>query len=96
MEFQRKLRNLLLLASLLIFCYQMKVALNHLFSNATVDSTEFIPVSEVTPPIITFCPRQQVDAQQLNELGYASRIGNTYSTYNLLAGKGYQMMKRNF
>ena len=39
----------------------MKVALHNLMSEATVDTTEYIPISELeTPPILTLCARQAV------------------------------------
>ena len=59
MQVQRNLRYFVIVASLCIFCYQMNSALYQLMSEKSLDSTEYIPISELkSPPVITFCPRQ--------------------------------------
>ena len=73
---QKTVRHIVILISLVIFCYQLKVAFDNVLSNATVDSTEYIPISDLdSPPVITVCPRQGVDDERLYELGY-SYIGH--------------------
>ena len=73
MELQRKIRYFVIVASLIIFLYQMNTALHNLMSNETVDSTEYIPISELDPlPVLTFCPRQKVNTQRIHEFGYSS------------------------
>ena len=70
MAAQRIIRNFVIVASLAIFCYQINVALDNLMSNATVDSTKDIPISDLdSPPVITFCPRQEYDYEILDEWG---------------------------
>ena len=60
MKFQKGIRYFVIVLSLVIFCYQMTVAFNNLRSDATVDSTEYISISDLdSPPVITFCPRQE-------------------------------------
>ena len=40
-------------------------------SKATVDSTEYIPITDLdSPPVITLCPRQEYDEEKLKEWGY--------------------------
>ena len=74
MESLRKIRFLLIFVSLIIFCYQLNTALQHLQSNDTVDSTEFIPISELDqPPVITFCPGQGSNLTRLAEYGYNTK-----------------------
>ena len=59
------------MVSLGIFCYQINVALDNLMSKATVDSTEYIPISDLnSPPIITFCPKQAENRILLFKWGY--------------------------
>ena len=71
MDFQRGLRYLVIFGSLFIFCYQFRVALRHLVSETTVDSTEYISIADLdTPPVVTICPRQPVDEEKLKDLGY--------------------------
>ena len=42
-------------------------------SNDAVDSTEYIPISDLeSPPIITLCPRQGYYSKLLEWRGYAS------------------------
>ena len=49
----------------------MMIALENLMSNATVDSTEYIPISDLkSPPLITFCPRQEQNLTTLKKHGY--------------------------
>ena len=77
MEFQRRLRYIVIFVSLIIFCYQVKIALDNLISNDAVDSTENIPISDLdSPPVITFCPRQGVDDRKLKEWGHWYHIRN--------------------
>ena len=55
----------------MIFCYQIHNALNKLMGDETVDSTAYIPISDLeSPPIITFCPIQPESMYKLAELGY--------------------------
>ena len=72
MELYNKIRNFVVIISLIIFFYQITVALHKLMSDSTVDSSEYIPISQLTsPPVITFCPRKQIDSKKLNEeFGY--------------------------
>ena len=68
----QRIRYLVIVVSLVIFCYQIDVALYNLMSDDTVDSTEYIPISHLDPlPIITFCPRQEEDWKN-GEKGFAS------------------------
>ena len=72
MELLKIIRNSVVVASLIIFCYQLYIALNNLMNEATVDSTENIPISNLDPlPLITFCPRQEVDLK-FQTTGYSS------------------------
>ena len=65
------IRYFVILVSLIAFCYQLIQALCRLMSNAVVDLTEDVPISDLnSPPIITVCPRQPVDHQKLVDLGY--------------------------
>ena len=49
----------------------MNTALHHLMNEETVDSTEFISISDLeSPPVITFCPRQGENKELLEEYGY--------------------------
>ena len=65
------------MVSLGIFCYQINVALDNLMSKATVDSTEYIPISDLnSPPIITFCPKQAENRILLFKWGYFGSISN--------------------
>ena len=72
MELQRKIRYVIILASLIIFCFQINTALHHLINKNTVDSTEHISISELdSPPVITICPRQKQNTEKLAEYGYS-------------------------
>ena len=89
MTLQRRIRYFVILVSVIIFCYQLKVALNNLMSDATVDSTEYIPISKLdSPPVITLCPRQGIDEAKIVELGYHIKWENsTYADFDgILAG----------
>ena len=72
MEFQGRLRQIVIIVSLIIFCYQVKVALENLIGKETVDSSEYIKISELeSPPVITFCPRQGEDFGKIKRMfGY--------------------------
>ena len=71
MKIQNLIRNFVILASVIIFCYQLTTALNKLLSDATVDSSEEVPISDLEyPPLITICPRQEKQWQSIKEWGY--------------------------
>ena len=73
---QRMIRYFVILVSLIIFCYQLIQALCRLMSNDVVDLTEDVPISDLdSPPVITVCPRQPVNEQQLRYWGYISGVG---------------------
>ena len=80
MQVQGGIRCFVIVASVIIFCYQMILALARLMGDATVDSTEYISISDLdSPPVITFCSNQGADYRALIELGY-------WSTEDLLNG----------
>ena len=71
MKFLRTTRYLVIVASIIIFFYQIKVALDNLMSENTLDSTENIHISDLdSTPVITFCPRQGEDTNKLDEWGF--------------------------
>ena len=80
MGIQRKIRYFVILVSLIMFCYQLNTALQHLMDEGTVDSTDVISISDLeAPPVVTFCPRQGAWYEKLAELGYSN-------VYNLMQG----------
>ena len=82
MENQRRIRYFVIFVSLIIFCYQVNTALYNVMSDDTVDSTEYINISNLeSPPVITVCPRQSINKQILQEWGYKGHA------YILLSGK---------
>ena len=87
MELKSKVRYFVIKASLIIFTYQLNVALHHLMGEETVDSTDYIPISDLDPPpVISFCPRQKEDKMKLKEWGWY--WGQIYGDVRLLlAGK---------
>ena len=50
----------------------MRTALHQILSQETVDSTDYIKISDLdSPPVITFCPRQiDIYKKDLGEWGY--------------------------
>ena len=91
MELQIQIRYLVVSASLIIFWYQLNTALDHLLREDTVDTSEYVSISDMdSPPIITFCPRQGANSQKMFGLGYGKHwYGITYSVDDLLQGKDY-------
>ena len=91
MKVERKIRFFVILVSLIIFCYQIETAFYHLMSEATVDSTEYISISDLdSPPLITICPRQELNWQTTEEWGWGHEGDPGYQNkdyYNILLGK---------
>ena len=82
MDIVKQIRYFVIISSLIIFCYQFSRALHHLLGWETVDSTEHILVSHLdSPPVLTFCPRQDKNIEKFYEYGYMSRASD------LLKGK---------
>ena len=79
MEIKSCFRYFVILASLIIFCYQLYTALNHLLSEATVDSTQYIPISHLKyPPLLTICPRQEKTWKNIEDWGW-EEVADDYS-----------------
>ena len=54
----------------------MNMALQNLMGDVSVDSTEYINISDLdSPPVITFCPRQPINMRKLFEWGWMSGSG---------------------
>ena len=89
MEFEGRIRHIVIIISLIIFSYQLKVALEQLIGKETVDSSENIKISELeTLPVITFCPRQGPDLAKLRDFGYLHNLkyfmkGNDKQLYSM-------------
>ena len=65
-----KFKKFLLIFSVVMFCYQFKTAIENLISPNLVDSTSIKNIEEINLPIITICPRNQLNKAKLKELGY--------------------------
>ena len=68
----------------------MTVAVHNLMSNATVDTTEYIPISELeTIPLITICSRQTNShyEKDLEELIQKTDKFGYLSESNILSGR---------
>ena len=52
-------KGLTLFFSLVMFCYQMQIAVDKLLNPSLVDSTKNIKITDIDPPLITFCPHDQ-------------------------------------
>ena len=86
MELQFSFRYLLILALFGFFCYQMRTAIKQIMSQETVDSTEYIQISDLNPPpAITFCPRQALNFLNAEEMGLGSDEASVIT--NMLQGK---------
>ena len=98
METQIALRYVVILASLIVFSYQVHTALTQVLSGDTVDSTEYIPISKLDPPpIITFCPRQTIinnlimNEQKYKEWGQTLDKLGYYNEFDILTGMVEEM-----
>ena len=58
-------KGLILLVSVALFCYQMKIAFNKLVNRSLVDATKYFNIKEIEPPLITFCPHDQWNNTQV-------------------------------
>ena len=72
MEIRRKLKLLTLLLSIVMFLFQLRIAIINLISPSTVVSTREIDISEIDLPLITVCPVNQTNTTMLTKLGYQS------------------------
>ena len=75
----------------------MHVALENLMSDDTVDSSEYIQISDLdSPPVITFCPRQKLNSEKVDELGYYYLGMDIFTITDILIGKIRQCKTFNF
>ena len=60
-------KGIILFFSFVMLCYQMHIAVDKLVNPSLVDSTKNLNFTEITPPLITFCP---VDQWKYTDTGY--------------------------
>ena len=72
MEIRRKLKLLTLLLSIVMFLFQLRIAIINLISPSTVVTTREMDISEIDLPLITICPLNQTNTEMLAKLGYQS------------------------
>ena len=65
-----------ILISLVMFGFQMKISLENLFNPPIIVSEKKLSITEIDPPMLTICPLNQVDEEKLKSFGYA-----TYSKF---------------
>ena len=82
MKVLKALKFIILAASVFMFVYQCSTAVQKLQEKPIVDRTEYIPIQNITKPIITICPQQELDETKMKSFGYK------YDTYFL---KGQNM-----
>jgi hypothetical protein len=62
----------------IFFCLQFKQALENLISPQLIDSTQIQDIDKIQHPLITLCPRNQINEARLKDLGYREHIRNLY------------------
>ncbi len=68
----RLIKICVLLASLTMFYFQMKVSFENLANPPIVTTEERLSFEDIDPPLITICPQNQIDETKLKNLGYAN------------------------
>ena len=76
----------IVLLSMIFFCLQFKQALENLISPQLIDSTRNQDINKIKHPLITLCPKNQINETRLKDLGYGEHIRNLYRG-NLNIGK---------
>ena len=66
----RALKWLILAFSLIMFFYQMQIAVNKFLTPPVVDSTDLLNIADIEPPLITVCPLNQLGTANLMKMGY--------------------------
>ncbi len=75
------IRYIVLIISLAMFCFQLRIAVINLISPPTVDSTIEKDITEVDLPIITICPYDQTNLTRLREIGGWSYVHSMVKDY---------------
>ena len=72
MEVLKALKFLVLAVSVFMFVYQCSTAVQKLMEKPVLDWTEYIPIQNITKPIITICPKQGLNHKRplLRSFGY--------------------------
>ena len=67
----RALKCIILAISLTMFFYQAQIAVNKYLIPPVVDSTDYLNIADIEPPLITICPKSQLENwEKLEKLGY--------------------------
>ena len=91
MNITKVIKWLILVFSLIIFCYQTQVAIQNLLDPPVIESSRTYNLADIEPPLITICPFGQWD--NINEFGYAGRrqfLQGKYSESDSLISWGGQ------
>ena len=70
MKVLKALKFLVLAVSAFMFVYQCSTAVQKLQEKPILDRTEYIPIQNITKPIITICPQQNLNSTMLRYFGY--------------------------
>ena len=73
------IKRVIFIFSFFMFCYQAKVAINKLQNPNVLDITEKLDITDIQQPLITICPQDQLDSNNMEKFGYETE-------YQLLIG----------
>ena len=72
MKVLKALKFLVLVVSVSMFVYQCSTAVQNLQEKPVLDRTEYTPIQNITKPIITICPQQELNETILRSFRYES------------------------
>ena len=81
---EQLLRKLVFIVSTLVFVYQIGISTFNLLYPQVADTTEIDILQKIKPPLITICPRDQVNESKVKELGFSYNL--TGHTLTFLMG----------
>lgn len=80
------LKFTIFVGSTIMFICQFYTSLCHLINPDLIDTTEIKSRDDITPPLITICPTNQLNETKLKEMGYSS-WGVSYDQFNFFSGQ---------
>ena len=83
MKLLKALKFIVLAVSVFMFVDQCSIAVQKLMEQPVVDRTEYIPIQNITKPIITICPKHELNETMLRSFSY-------HFSHDLLRGQNIE------
>ena len=74
MENRQIIRQILLILASFMFCYQTQIAVKSIMDPPLMVTTDILPISAISPPLMMLCPLNQFDVVKMDKLKFDDEL----------------------